>query len=337
MSIIGDLNSRCGKRSDILQNCTDFDRFIHVLDENEYCINESNFPHRFSMDETVNTSGIKLLDICRSSSLKIVNGRCGDDAGIGGFTNMSSNGNSLIDYVICSYELFPFISEFIVHDVYTCSTHAPIQISFDVFCENVLCNNVISANVCKLRFKEEKLIDYKNIMSREMPVIGNIVDSIISSDIDLDSGISDLSSILYDKAFSIFGSNKHIYKDADRKSERKFQSPWFNEDCENARRELRLVNKKYRYEKSPDNVNLLIINRRCYKQTKRKAISHHKQNQKHKLHELSKKQPQKFWSEIKKLKSYNKNSSTLSKDDFFNHFKELFTSLRVVIFLMMKM
>ena len=35
------------------------------------------------MDETVNTSGIKLLDVCLSSDINIINGRIGNDAGKG--------------------------------------------------------------------------------------------------------------------------------------------------------------------------------------------------------------------------------------------------------------
>ena len=54
------------------------------------------------MDTECNSSGIKLLDICHSTHLRIVNGRIGSDAGISHFAYMSSTGESLIDYVIMS-------------------------------------------------------------------------------------------------------------------------------------------------------------------------------------------------------------------------------------------
>ena len=91
----------------------------------------SNVPIIFSMAKLVNKSGIKLLDICSSCDLNIVNGRLGGDAGIGSFTLMSPVGNSLIDYVLCSTGLLPLVSNFIVHDFQSVSSHAPIQIGFN--------------------------------------------------------------------------------------------------------------------------------------------------------------------------------------------------------------
>jgi hypothetical protein len=61
------------------------------------------------MDNSVNSSGNKLLDLCLSTDSKIVNGRLGNDAGIGNFTFMSNTGKSLIEYVLMQCELFPFV------------------------------------------------------------------------------------------------------------------------------------------------------------------------------------------------------------------------------------
>ena len=59
-----------------------------------------------------NASGIKLLDICYSTDLKIVNGKVGDDTGIGQYTFMSANGQILIDYSLTSQDIFPCDHEF---------------------------------------------------------------------------------------------------------------------------------------------------------------------------------------------------------------------------------
>ncbi|XP_060580681.1 uncharacterized protein LOC132737413, partial [Ruditapes philippinarum] len=65
-----------------------------VLENNEFDSMTYNLPVRFSMDKTVNYSGNKLLDICLCSDLKIVNGRIGDDAGVGSYTFMSNVGST---------------------------------------------------------------------------------------------------------------------------------------------------------------------------------------------------------------------------------------------------
>ena len=69
-------------------------------------VNGVNLPERVSMDTVCNSSVIKLLDICHSTDLRIVNGRIGSDAGIGHSTYMSPTGESLIDYAIMSQDIF---------------------------------------------------------------------------------------------------------------------------------------------------------------------------------------------------------------------------------------
>lgn len=42
----------------------------------------------------------------------------GDDAGKGETTFVTDNGKSLIDYVLVSHNLFPIVSNFVVHDFF---------------------------------------------------------------------------------------------------------------------------------------------------------------------------------------------------------------------------
>ena len=83
VSITGDLNSRTAERDDFITEVANLDKYIFTLDNSlydEYC---GNISKRYNEDKVCNSSGIKLLDLCKSSGLKIVNGRVGDDAGIG--------------------------------------------------------------------------------------------------------------------------------------------------------------------------------------------------------------------------------------------------------------
>ena len=59
-------------------------------------------------------------------------GEFGDDAGIGQYTFVSQRGSSVIDYVIMAVNLFPIISYFVVHDLYTCFSNVPIQVDLKV-------------------------------------------------------------------------------------------------------------------------------------------------------------------------------------------------------------
>ena len=74
------------------------------------------------------SSGLRLLNICKEASLRIVNGRVGLDKNQGNFTYQSTLGKSVIDYVLLQPEMFENIMHFAVHGIYTFSDHAPVQI-----------------------------------------------------------------------------------------------------------------------------------------------------------------------------------------------------------------
>lgn len=322
VSVIGDLNARCGDKPDILQNSSDFDKYIDVInkdDNNDYMF---DIPHRFSMDSVVNSSGNKLLDICLSSNLKIINGRIGDDAGVGSFTNMSIKGNSLIDYVLCSYDLFPFVTDFIVHDFHTCSTHAPIQVNFDMKClPDTNDKNVNTYE--KIVWDNVKTDEFKNVINSEIFIIDEIVNNIVTSSVDLNTGVDNIASRLYEKTFGIFGRSKSM---TGSKSNRKYKSPWYTSECENARREFRAANRVFRKNRSYENSDILLAKRRRYNLAKRRARAQHSIKQRNNLHNLAKSQPQKFWNEIRKIKNKKPKGSDISEQDFFLHFKNLFSS-----------
>ena len=133
VNILGDLNARCGQQLDYSADCSMFDRCIDTINQEHRGTLHCDLPYRFSMDTVVNTSGTKLIEIYLCSDSKVVIGRKDDDAGIGNYTIMSPNGCSVIDYAVCSYDLFPFISDFIVHDLYSCSLHTPVQLNLVFF------------------------------------------------------------------------------------------------------------------------------------------------------------------------------------------------------------
>ena len=66
---------------------------------------------RYNCDSITNNNGYKLIDICKNHDLHTVNGRFGNDKGIGETTCKSI---SAIDYVIASPELFTKINDFMV-------------------------------------------------------------------------------------------------------------------------------------------------------------------------------------------------------------------------------
>ena len=232
VTIMGDLNARCGEKTDCLQQDCDYTEFIPSV------TSESSglflLRHRSSMDKTVNASGNKLLDLCTSSKLKIVNGRVFDDSGVGSFTYMSVNGHSLIDYVVCSEELFPCISNFVVHDIQSHSHHTPIQINFSTNnTRTIITNKTLMYD--KLIWNQDNGAMYKAHIANIVGELEELTTNITNENITIDTGIEQFSSALYNTSFRIFG--KQITVNIDKTYTKK-RNIWLNKECYEAKKKF---------------------------------------------------------------------------------------------------
>lgn len=125
--IVGDMNGRTGELPDFVEN--DFSR--HLPTPEEY-IEDAKIPERVSLDKTVNNAGKNILSFCKMCRLSIVNGRTGKDRDIGKWTCTKYNGQSVVDYVICSRDLYPKISSFEVSDPLPFSDHSAVYFSLEI-------------------------------------------------------------------------------------------------------------------------------------------------------------------------------------------------------------
>ena len=119
--------------------------YVH-MDSDDYVPDVPDVPlARASCDKTCNTFGLKLLDLCKSTCFRIVNGRLGHEFGNGAFTFASRQGPSVIDYVLARECDFTNINMFSVHDFSEFSDHCPI--SFSLNCNVKLNENNSSSYV----------------------------------------------------------------------------------------------------------------------------------------------------------------------------------------------
>ena len=68
---------------------------------------------RQSFDSTINNHGKRLIQICKSCNLRIINGRTKGDS-LGKPTFHGKNGTSVVDYIICAQDLLETTNNFIV-------------------------------------------------------------------------------------------------------------------------------------------------------------------------------------------------------------------------------
>ena len=92
--IIGDLNARTGNASDVLEMGQDE---VELIDE-YVSLDNMNIPeNRISFDNIVNNYGTRLLTLCKSLYMFIVNGRKGNEAQVG---RPTCKNVSVVDYFI---------------------------------------------------------------------------------------------------------------------------------------------------------------------------------------------------------------------------------------------
>ena len=136
--LMGDFNSRTGKYSDSI--CQEGSTVI-PNDRSELSLNPTQ---RNSFDNEVNNHGKRLLEICKSADLRILNGRVSGES-LGRATFHGRNGISVIDYALCDQDLFLNVSNFIVKQPNPLSDHSPI-----VTWLNINSTNFDTCNTCSL-------------------------------------------------------------------------------------------------------------------------------------------------------------------------------------------
>ena len=126
--LIGDFNARTGLLNDLEH---DGNRYT----DTEY-INSQISRTRRNFDGLINFSGQKLIELCKTNNLYILNGRKEGDT-LGRFTYYNTKqAPSTIDYAIASYDLFQKISHFIVKLESYLSDHCQIVTWFEIDKQN---------------------------------------------------------------------------------------------------------------------------------------------------------------------------------------------------------
>ena len=259
--------------------------------------------------------------------MRIVNSCVGDDSTVGNYTYKSTLGCSLIDYIVFPCNLFPYtcISNFVVHDFQSCSSYTPIQLILNVYHieDN---NNNTSANTYSqcdnkgIKWKLKLAYDYYNLLFSQKHDVNSIIEKITCEELNLDMGVNELSDLICNCAFTIFGKKGSTGPCI---NSQKFKSLWFNGACEIVRPEFRFLCRAYKTCKSSRNREVMLTCRNNYRKVKRIAKGKYKNEEKHTLQNLSRESTQKFWSKIKKMRSRDV-SPKADISSLYQHFKNLF-------------
>ena len=122
--IFGDTNARTNNINDFIEN-DEVDDYLPIDDQ---YLPDLTLEKRINVDKSPsNTNGTAMIEFCKSTGFRILNGRI-DKNNSSGFTCFSSNGNSVVDYALLKQDLFHLIKSFRVNEVTDLSNHCALEI-----------------------------------------------------------------------------------------------------------------------------------------------------------------------------------------------------------------
>ena len=280
---------------------------------------------RISEDITVNPFGRKLLQLCKSTGLRICNGRSPGDKS-GKLTFYNHRGTSVIDYVLAEADHFDIVSQLNVGEFNEWSDHAPLE--FQLKCMSVNTHNSIDTitkgpnTTHKHRWDEAHVEQMKRDLEDRVSDLYRIVDSIQSSSVTLDQGIDQFNSVLNTvfqpccrtvkcSCNTLPIRRKHTDKD----------KPWFDEKCKHLYNNYRHYLHIFNSDRSSEHRCSLIEAKGEYKRYERQARRKYLRSEGNRINLLRKINPKQFHKAFKK-KSRSPITS-LSLDNFFEHFKSV--------------
>ena len=298
--IMGDLNSRTGTLED----------HESTADKHtEYTIGRTTFPTpRQNQDKTDNNMGRKLIELCKSYDLQILNGRSTGDSN-GAFTFYdTSHGASAIDLAIASDPITEKVKTFIVNNPNEYSSHCKIELRLDnilLHCEDdsearnsypwiELGDKYVWQDDSKTKFQEA----LKN------PNVRKLAEECHQY---IDAGLVEQAS---EKLIAMYIETAKLSLETKPKKKKTYNSAfkhkkkwkkWFDEECrlqKNITRRLAIMKHKHPDDKTWRTAHNLEL--KTYKKLCNKKKYEYEQNQIEKLSDLAL-DPGEFWKEWKQF------------------------------------
>ena len=340
---LGDFNSRTACRPDysVDDNITD----IPVVNSLFSADTLATFP-RGNSDLLVNSYGVRLLEICQSFPLRILNGRKLGDI-LGSYTCYKSNGQSVVDYCLVSPRIYSQVSSFIVNDFLPdLSDHCSITVAISTkyMLSGSLHNYNLLSKPRKVPWSDGIAVTFEGLLqdTKSKAFLAQFNAQSLSTQELLDSAVDRLSSFLVDAAIQAASSSVGTAKpqvprkSADRnwkfrkKPSTVSKPKWFDVSCETLQRQLRVTSRLLKMQ--PSNQYLkskLFVECKDYKRLRQLKKRQYVQSMFVELDEMHKSNPKGYMDLVKSLRdgSFDKRvaetTSHVSPENWKQHFQGL--------------
>lgn len=306
--LLGDLNCRTGRSCDYIVN----DSLLPGFDNNSTTLDSPT--RRHSMDNEINRYGICLLDLCKSTGMRILNGRIFENTDK--MTCFTTNGESLIDYALSVERNFGDISDMKVFDFNEFSNHTPISIHLKIGTQR----SSISNTIRKTYYKWDDSCTNEFIQSLAKDI--NLLYSICEEESTIESTVEKFAEFITDRANPFFQKSVKIRKDnVFSSSNFAEKQKWYDKDCYLKKSKVQEAIRDYNIAKTDQNRARVFICKKDYKYFCRKCKQKYNNNRYRTMNEVRKKKPKEFWKMFKERKNTPQNN--ISENEFFEYFKNL--------------
>ena len=329
--IMGDLNGRTKLGDDFVRDGSDKHSPINA----PFYTKDTQLARTNPDTHPIDQQGRKILQICKSLPVRILNGRThGDLPGRWTRYPMKPNENpSVIDYSLCSIPIMEDIKSFTVLPFTGISDHCCISVNIKA---NVPPseNNPISSNNKTNIYNNEVgyTFDIKNKdlfvqnlrRSDNIEKLTHSINQTENNSEKIENCIEILNEVLLTAARKSFMSKK---PNKTTPKTRKKQD-WFTKECKAKQNSFKKHSRNlYRTTFCPTNLELFLKARSSYKKTCRKAEKAFRNYLRGQLLNSGKDEPRKFWNIIRKMNKWGKQQSdpadNISPDNWNAYFKTL--------------
>ena len=280
--LIGDMNARTSVRPDYIETDNLHGDLTQLLAPLLNYYSDVPLCPRINPDPTVNDFGFKLLTLCKSSGLRILNGRH-PDGNSNDFTFAGSRGLSVVDYIVTTPDIFPYVKSFEVADFNIFSDHAPLYSVLQCKTIPVKKKDAIPHSYSSLRtfkWSDDNLHIAREALLVNMDELNHTLDNLTddSAQNSIDDSINRFSSVLTnimspffevknsnDPRSNSFPSSASTHSYRVQPSVPHVDKPWFTDELKNLHRTYLTALRTFNSDKSVFNHERLRSTKKAYK------------------------------------------------------------------------
>lgn len=239
--------------------------------------------------------GNRLLELCRSHSLYILNGRVGNDKLTGQLTTTT---DSIVDYFIGTCNLVTSVSDMWISpfDSLFSDLHCRVCVNITMQYNQTIPVNQVETEDTETTTDARQIFKWE---SSKKDQFRNNLDTnrlaMIEQMIDEQSSPADVSRLLTEVIIESAKLTFNQRRNSSRRKKKRENKPWFDSDCRMARNNYISAKRTYARSRISKNREDLQRKSKSYKKVMNRAIVMYKRNLSKKIQDLRSSNPREFW------------------------------------------